>query len=123
MKALLDHIAEFPNELMADLETGSHHSNNMAAELFNKRHPSLVKWAEQLSKLVEQAEGEAILEGMGGKSAEAMEWEQAYKNMAMVVATQAAEIHQLKERLRNQAETIQKYQQNPESKHEERGGC
>ena len=48
---LLDHIDEFHSELIADLETGSHHFNNAVAGEFVKQHPILMAWVTRLFAL------------------------------------------------------------------------
>ena len=38
----------------ADLETGSHHRNNLASQEFNAHHPRLVQWMEKFADLVDK---------------------------------------------------------------------
>lgn len=47
-RLLINTIQEGPNELGADLETGSHHRNNAAAAEFAKNYPNLVAWMNRV---------------------------------------------------------------------------
>lgn len=59
---LIEAIAELPNAIMADLETGSHSRNNVEAEEFNRRFPSLNAQLAEVARLAETVEDELPVE-------------------------------------------------------------
>jgi hypothetical protein len=57
LEKLADHIREVGNVISSDLETGSHHSNNVAADIWHRNHPKLNKWLQELRDMLpEEAE-------------------------------------------------------------------
>jgi hypothetical protein len=58
MHALLhqirDAVGDLPNAINADLETGSHHRNNAAAEEFSRKHRYLLKKINDLAELADR---------------------------------------------------------------------
>lgn len=56
LEKLREHIAELPNEIMADLETGSHHRNNEESRNFAERFRNLDRWSTRLHELAETHE-------------------------------------------------------------------
>jgi hypothetical protein len=56
LQLLLNEIQELPNEIMSDLETGSHRFNNVASEKFNKNYPSLTAQISKIIKLANELE-------------------------------------------------------------------
>lgn len=56
LKQLIEVIRDLPNDLSADLESGSHHRNNRAAAEFAAAHPELMKSLAKLYKLADEIE-------------------------------------------------------------------
>lgn len=56
LREIREHVAEFGNSVGADLETGSHHLNNDAAEEFSAKYPKLLKWVRDLQTLTDPTE-------------------------------------------------------------------